>query len=44
LRGKRFLKQVIEGKKTGRIEVMGRLEEDVNTYWMSLGKGEDSGK
>ena len=40
LRRNCLLQRVIEGKIKGRIEVAGRREEDVGTYWMTLRKGE----
>jgi hypothetical protein len=38
-----LLKYVFEGKVEGRVEVMGRGEEDVSSYWMILRK-KDTGK
>jgi hypothetical protein len=38
-----LLKHVIEGKREGRIEVMGRRGEEVSSYWMTLRKREDTG-
>jgi hypothetical protein len=42
LRTNCLLQQVIEGKIKGGIEVKGREEEDVGSYWMTLRKGEDT--
>jgi hypothetical protein len=42
LRRNCLLKRVIEGKIKGEIEVTGRQEEDVRSYWMTLRKGEDT--
>jgi hypothetical protein len=39
LRTNCLLQQVIEGKIKGGIEVKGREEEDVGSYWMTLRKG-----
>jgi hypothetical protein len=36
------LKQVIEGKVEGRIEVWKRQEEDVSSYWTTLRTREDT--
>jgi hypothetical protein len=38
-----LLKHVIYGKMEGRIQVTGRGGEDVNNYWMTLRKREDTG-
>jgi hypothetical protein len=37
-----LLRQVIEGKIKGGIEVTGDEEEDVGSYWITLRKGEDT--
>jgi hypothetical protein len=37
-----LLRQVIEGKIKGGIEVAGDEEEDVGSYWMTLRKGVDA--
>jgi hypothetical protein len=37
-----LLKHVIEGKIEGRIKVREDEEEDVSSYWMTLGKGENT--
>ena len=42
LRRNCLLQRVIEGKIQGGIEVTGRQEEDVRSYWMTLRKGEDT--
>ena len=42
LRRNCLLRHVIGGKIEGRIEVKGRLEEDVSSYWMTLSKREDT--
>jgi len=33
-----ILKHVVEGKTEGRIDVTGRREEEVSSYWMTLRK------
>jgi hypothetical protein len=38
-----LLKQIIQGKIDGRIEVMEDMEEDVRSYWMTLRKRDDTG-
>jgi hypothetical protein len=38
LRGNCLLKHFVEGKIWGRIEMTGREEEDVGSYWMTLRK------
>ena len=44
VRGNCVLKHVIEGKIMGRINVTGEdVEEGINSYWMTLRKGEDTG-
>jgi hypothetical protein len=43
LRWNCLLKHIIEGKVEGRINVMGRQEEDISGYWMTLRKREDTG-
>jgi len=42
LRRNCLLKQVIEGKIKGEIEVKEDEEEDVGSYWMTLRTGEDT--
>jgi hypothetical protein len=42
LRRNCLLQRVIEGQIKGGIEVTGRQEEDVGSYWMTLRKGEDT--
>jgi hypothetical protein len=42
LRRNCLLKQVIEGKVKGEMEVTRREEEDVRNYWMTLRTGEDT--
>jgi hypothetical protein len=42
LRRNCLLQQLIEGKIKGEIEVKEDDEEDVGSYWMTLGKGEDT--
>jgi hypothetical protein len=42
LRRSCFLKQVIEGKIKGQIEVQEDEEDDVRSCWMTLGTGEDT--
>ena len=42
LRRNCLLKQVIEGKIKGEMEVARREEEDVRSYWMTLRTGEDT--
>jgi len=42
LRRNCLLQRVTERKIQGGIEVTGRKEEDVGSYWMNLRKGEDS--
>jgi hypothetical protein len=42
LRRNCLLQRVIEGKIKGGIEVKGRREEDVSSYWMTLRNGEDT--
>ena len=42
LRRNCLLKQVIEGKIKGEMEVTRREEEDVGNYWMTLRTGEDT--
>ena len=42
LRRNRLLKQVIEGKLKGEMEVEKDEEEDVRNYWMTLRTGEDT--
>jgi hypothetical protein len=42
LRRNCLLKQVIEGKLEGRIEMTGRRRKDVSSYWMTLRKREDT--
>ena len=42
LRRKCLLKQVIEGKIKGEMEVTRGREEDVRNYWMTLRTGEDT--
>jgi hypothetical protein len=39
-----LLKHVIEGKIEGRIQVMGKEEEDLRSYWITLRKLEATGK
>ena len=41
LRRNCLLKQVIEGKIKGEMEVPDDEEEDVRSYWMTLSTGED---
>jgi hypothetical protein len=41
LRRNCLLQRVIEGKIKGGIEVTGREEENVGSYWIILKKGED---
>jgi len=36
-----LLKQVIQGKNTGKNSRKGGVEEDVSSYWMTLRKRED---
>jgi hypothetical protein len=43
LRRNCLLKHVIEEKLEGRMEMTGRREEDVSSYWMTLRKSEDTG-
>jgi hypothetical protein len=43
LRGKCFLKYVIEGKIGRKIEYGEGEEEDVTSYWMTLKKQENTG-
>ena len=38
-----LLKHVIEGKIEGRIQVMGKEEEDIRSYWITLRKLEVTG-
>jgi hypothetical protein len=38
-----LLKHVIEGKIEGRIQVMGKEEENVSSYWITLRKLEVTG-
>jgi hypothetical protein len=38
-----LLKHMIEEKIKGSIEVMGREEEDMSSYWMTSRKREDTG-
>jgi hypothetical protein len=40
LRRNCLLQRVFEGKIQGGIEVTGRKEEDVGSYWMTLRKGD----
>jgi len=42
LRRNCLLKQVIEGKIKGEMEVAKNEEEDVRSYWMNLRTGEDT--
>ena len=42
LRRNCLLKQVIEGKITGEMEVTRRRGKDVRNYWMTLRTGEDT--
>jgi len=42
LRRNCLLKQVIEGKIKGEMEVIEDEEEDVRNYWMTLRTGEDT--
>jgi len=42
LRRNGLLKQVIEGKIKGEMEVARNEEEDVRSYWMTLRTGEDT--
>ena len=42
LRRNCLLKQVIEGKIKGEVEVKKDEEEDVRSYWMTLRTGEDT--
>ena len=42
LRRNCLLKQVMEGKIKGEMEVTRRREEDVRSYWMTLRTGEDA--
>ena len=42
LRRNCLLKQVIEGKIKGEMEVQEDEEEDVRNYWMTLRTGEDT--
>ena len=42
LRRNCLLKQVIEGKIKGEMEVTRRREKDVRNYWMTLRTGEDT--
>ena len=42
LRRNCLLKQVIEGKIKGEMEVARNEEEDVRSYWMTLRTGEDT--
>jgi hypothetical protein len=42
LRRNCLLQRVTEGKIQGGIEVTGRKEEDVRSYWMTVKKGEDA--
>ena len=42
LRRNCFLKQVIEGKIKGEIEVTRKKEEDVKSYWMTVRTEEDT--
>jgi hypothetical protein len=41
--GTALIKHFIEGKREGRIEVTGRGEEDVNSYWMTFRNREETG-
>jgi hypothetical protein len=43
LRRNCLLKHVIEEKLEGRIEMTGRQEDGVSSYWMTLRKREDTG-
>jgi hypothetical protein len=43
LRRNCLLKHVTEGMLEGRIEMTGREQEEVSSYWMTLRKSEDIG-
>jgi len=43
MRRKCGVKRLTDGKREGRIEVTGRCKRDVNSFWMSSQKGEDTG-